>query len=273
MDVRRTALVGTFLFFLWSLALGQAQGKKHDQTGELHAHKRDNSFLQYTLDQINSTDVDYGSRLVRWRKALVERSLENGYFWSNTVALSLLVCLSLSVAYQRNVQHRRDWATAEIVDQYEHALGRANVQIEELTSKNHALAAAIAHKREQAMLSLSATPSIPEETSLTDEAAHTKRSRIEPSRTAVSKDARRTQKPVQVTENGSQITLFTPEVDLMMTVNSLKQQLAHSEEKNTVLQRRIESARRNREPKKQSGPNVLDVRSMTAEQEEHTNGN
>ena len=82
-----------------------------------------------------------------------------------------------------------------------------------------------------------------------------------------------TQKPVQVTENGSQITLFTPEVDLMMTVNSLKQQLAHSEEKNTVLQRRIASASRNRESKKESGLNTLNVRSVAAEQEEHTNGN
>jgi hypothetical protein len=246
MDVRRTVSVGVLLLLIPSIAICQPDGKKLDQPAQMHAHKRDDSFLEYTLKQVNPTDVDYGSRGARWRKAFVERTLANRYFWSNTIALVLLAGLSLAMLYQRNSQTRRDWATADVLAQYEHALTRANVQIQDLTSKNHALAGAIAEKKEQARQS-SFAPPLPREQSPATGATNPERPRIEPSRTAVSKEAQRTQKHLQATENDNQITLFTPEVDLMMTVNSLKQQLAHSEEKNTLLQRRIASTNRDRE--------------------------
>jgi hypothetical protein len=269
MDVRRTVSVGVLLLLLPSIAPCQPNRNKQDQPTQLHAHKRDDSFLQYTLKQVNPTDVDYGSRGARWRKAFVKRTLANRYFWSNTIALALLAGLSLATLYQWNSQSRRAWATADVLIQYEHALTRANVQIQDLTAKNHVLAAAIVDKKEQARHS-SSTPPLSREESPAKGTANPERLRIEPSRTAVSKEAQPTQKHVQVTENGSQITLFTTEVDLMMTVNSLKQQLAHSEEKNTLLLRRIASTNRDRESRhKLSSSKALGVRAATTEQEEH----
>jgi hypothetical protein len=268
MDVRRTVSLGVLLLLIPSIALCQPNGKKQDQPTQPHAHKRDDTFLEYTLKQVNPADVDYGSRWAGWRQAFVDRTLANQYFWSNTIALALLAGLSLVILYQRNSQTRRVWATADVLAQYEHALTRAHVQIQDLTSKNHALAEAIADKKEQVGRS-SSTPPLPREQSPARGAANPERPRIESSRTAVSKEAQRTQKHLQATENGNQITLFTPEVDLMMTVNSLKQQLAHSEEKNTLLQRRIASTNRDRESRQQHPSSKSSgVRSATTEQEE-----
>ena len=264
MDVRRSTSIGVILVLSPLLALAQSGSKPPDQPSRPHAYKRDSGFVQYTLSQINPSDVDYGTRWERSRKALVERTLENRYFWSNATAVSLLACLCLIIVRQRNVQNRRDWATAEILAQYEHALNRANVQIQQLASKNCSLANAIADKREQAPEPLQPSPSLPDEQSATKEVSDTERWRIEPSRTAISKHPRRTQTQIQATENGNQIALFTPDVDLMMTVNSLKQQLAHSEERNTMLQRRLASTNRSREPReKQSGSNTVDGKSAT----------
>jgi hypothetical protein len=45
--------------------------------------------------------------------------------------------------------------------------------------------------------------------------------------------------------------LFQPDVDLIMTVNSLKQQLAHSEEERKKLQGRLATAGRDLETEQQ----------------------
>jgi hypothetical protein len=263
MDVRSATSIGVLLVLSPLLALAQS-GSKPQYPSQPHAYKRDGGFVQYTLKQINPSDVDYGTRWERSRKALVERTVENRYFWSNATAVSLLACLCLIVVRQRNNQNRRDWATAEILAQYEHALTRANVQIHELTSKNCSLANAIADKRGQTPQLLPTSPSVSWEDLVTNEATSTERRQIEPSRTAISKHPRHTQTQVQATENGNQIALFTPDVDLMMTVNSLKQQLAHSEERNTELQRRIASTNRNRESReKQPNLNNLNGKSAT----------
>lgn len=264
MDVRKSTSIGVLLVLSPLLALAQSGSKPQGQSSQPHAYKRDSGFVQYTLKQINPFDVDYGARWERSRKALVERTLENRYFWSNAIAVSLLAGLCLIIVRQRNSQSRRDWATSEILAQYEHALTRADAQIKHLTSKNCSLANAMADKREQAPELVPTRQSLSGEDSTTNEVNNVERRRIEPSRTASSKHSRHPQTQAQATDVGNQIALFTPDVDLMMTVNSLKQQLAHSEERNTVLQRRIASANRSREPReKQSGSNVLDSKSAT----------
>ena len=265
MDVRSTLSVGVLLLFLLLPARAQSNSKDHDHPQHPHAYKHDNSLLEYTLKQINPSDFDYGSRWDEWRKAFVERTLENQYFWSNTVAVVFLACLLLTMFWQRNRQNRRDSAMAEVLAQYEHALTRANLQIQELTAENSALANAAVQKREEAGQPASAAPCSASGPSSEAEMPSSERAGIEPSRTAVVKANRRVQKQIQATDVGNQATLFAPEVDLMMTVNSLKQQLAHSEERNTMLQRRIASASRHKDPShKLTGSNSLEGKSTTA---------
>ncbi len=265
MDVRSTVSVGVLLLCLLLPVRAQSNNKDQGHPPHPHAYKHDNSLVEYTLRQINPSDLDYGSRWEWWRKAFVERTLENQYFWSNTAALVLLACLLLTMVWQRNKQNRRDSATTEVLAQYDHALTRANLHIQELTSKNSALANAVVQKREDTGQPASASPFLASGLSPEAEVPSSERAGIEPSRTAVLRAGRRAQSQVRPTDGGNQTTLFAPEVDLMMTVNSLKQQLAHSEERNTVLQRQMASASRTKEPShRHAGSNLPDGRSTTA---------
>ncbi len=76
---------------------------------------------------------------------LIEETMRNGYFWSNLVALGLLACLFVIIVYQHRVQTCREWTAAEMLAQYEHALARANAQVEEATSRNRGLMEALTH--------------------------------------------------------------------------------------------------------------------------------
>lgn len=265
MDVRGIKSAAIVLVFLSSLACAQPQPAKQNEPSRPHVYKRSETFLEYTLKQFNPSDKDYGSRWERWRTAVVEQTVKEGYFWSNLTALGLLGCLFLIIVCQRNNQHKREWAAADVLAQYEHALVRANAQILDLTSKNHDLASVMADDREHTAKAVTNSSSGSNNLAAGTENDSSVRPRIEPSKTALSKDSRRHQDQIKPTETGKQIALFTPEVDLMMTVNSLKQQLAHSEQRNTLLQRRIVSAGRDRAPKeKQSGPKSAGDKTATA---------
>jgi hypothetical protein len=243
-----------------SVLCAQSDSNKHDRAARPLSVKRNESFFDYTLKRINPADIDYGSRWGQWRKAVVEETAKNRYFWSNVTAVGLLGYLFLIIVCQRNTQTRREWATAELLTQYSHALIRANAQILDLTSKNHDLANAATNAREQAIHPL--LP--PNESPAMGELARPPKFQITPSKTAASTDSARTPSRVQPTEAGKQIALFTPEVDLMMTVNSLKQQLAHSEERNTLLQRRMAATSGDRDPRqKPRGPKHVDENSTS----------
>lgn len=245
MDVTRIAWIAVLFVLLPSVVCAQSDGKKHDRAARPLSVHRSESFFDYTLKRINPADIDYGSRWHQWRKAVIEQTARNRYFWSNVTSLGLLGYLFLIIICQRNNQIRREWATADLLAQYSHALARANAQIVDLTSKNHDLANAVTNAREQAIHPLSP----PNESPAMGELAGSAKFQITPSKTAASRDSAPTPSRVQATETGKQIALFTPEVDLMMTVNSLKQQLAHSEERNTLLQRRMAATSGDRDPR------------------------
>ena len=88
---------------------------------------------------------------------LLEETIRNGYFWSNLVALGLLACLFVIIVYQHRVQTCREWTAAEMLAQHEHALSRANAQVEEATSRNRGLMEALTALRESALRSQVAT--------------------------------------------------------------------------------------------------------------------
>jgi hypothetical protein len=262
-DVRRIISTGLLSMCLSSLAWAQWVSNKPDNSSQPPSRHRD-SFLEYTLKQMNPSDTDYGSRWDKWRTVIVERTLQNGFFWSNLIAIGLLICLFLIIVCERNNEGKRAWAVSEVLAQYEHALTRANAQILDLTSRNHELAVAIADSKEQAVKALPNSASISSETTVRTDLEGSAKPRIAPSKTSGSRDERRPQNHAQATETGKQIALFTPEVDLMMTVNSLRQQLAHSEQRNTILQRRAVSTSPDQiSRKKPSGPKNAEDKSAT----------
>ncbi len=203
----------------------------------------------FTVKRINPADKDYGQCLDEGRKILLEETMRNGYFWSNLVALGLLVCLFVIIVYQRRVRACREWTAAEMLAQYEHALSRANAQVEEATNRNRGLMEALTTLRESALRSQAPPGDTQDRPAL--ETVSSRASSIQANQVASVKSSNSTSAPgrsaraAPATPPANQIGLFKPDVDLIMKVNSLEQQLGRSQDEAKLLRRQLnESDRR-----------------------------
>jgi hypothetical protein len=248
MVLKPTSRIVSTCLLLTTVCVGvlQAQRSTYDPATQGAPAQPKQSFVDYTLKRINPSDKDYGECVDQGRKLIMQESIQNDYFWSNVVTLSLLVCLFIIVAYQHRQRVRHEWSTAEILQQYEHALLRANTQVDEATKRNHELSEALTSARENAIgspmistdLRESPTPrATSKRTAETQpaEAAAAKATVIGASETAASgRDNGR--------KVGNQMGLFKPEVDLILKVNSLEQQLGRSQEQEKQLRRQLSQA-------------------------------
>jgi hypothetical protein len=227
----------------FSLVEQQAQRQSYDPTSQRPAVKPADSFVDFALKRINPSDKDYGQCIDEGRELVLEETVESGYFWSNMVALGLLGCLFLILVYQPKRQTRREWIVAEALQQYEHALARANAKVDEATKLNYELAEALATAREGTVRSpvvllerggQEGNKSIPKRSSAAQPAEVTTiKSSPVPAKTETAKAGGNGVKPT------SQIPLFKPEVDLVVKVNSLEQQLGRSQEQEKHLRRQL----------------------------------
>jgi hypothetical protein len=225
-----------------SIAVMQAQ-ESYDSASQRPAEKPADSFVDFALKRINPSDKNYGQCMDEGRKLALEETVENGYFWSNMVALGLLGCLLVIIVYQHKRQARREWVAAEALQQYEHALARANVQVDEATNRNHELMEALTGARESA---LRAPIALLERRELEDSKSGPKRdavARLAEVTTAKSGSVGVKTESAKAGGNGaratSQIPLFKPEVDLIVKMNSLEQQLGRSQEQEKHLRRQL----------------------------------
>lgn len=227
----------------FSFVTQQAPRPSCDPASQRPAEKPADSLVDFALKRINPSDKNYGQCIDEGRKFMLEETIENGYFWSNLVALGLLGCLFVIVVYQHNRQARREWVVAEVLQQYEHALARANAQVDEATKRNHELMEALTGARESALRSPIAlleraeqesNKSSPKRSSAAQSAEVTAmRSSPVSAKTETAKAGGNGVKPT------SQISLFKPEVDLIVKVNSLEQQLGRSQEQEKHLRRQL----------------------------------
>jgi hypothetical protein len=252
MDVNRTsrvALAGLFLAISPLLCFAQERRPSYDPTGHAQSSKPKDGFVDFALKSINPADKDYGECLDEGRKMLFEETVRNGYFWSNLVALGLLVCLFIIIVYQHRVQTCREWTAAEMLAQHEHALARANAQVEEATSRNRGLMEALTALIEPALRSQAPPGEVQDRPALQTVSSRT--SSIPASQVATPKNGNaatapsRSARAATATPPANQIGLFKPEVDLVMKVNSLEQQLGRSQDEAKLLRRQLnESDRR-----------------------------
>jgi hypothetical protein len=249
MDVNRTLPIAVVVLFLAMpvlLPAAQVQRSKYDPANGNQTSKPKDGFLDFTLKRINSSDKDFGKCVDEGRKILLQESIENGYFWSNVVALGLLGCLSLVVIYQHNVQTRREWNAAEMLGEFENALARANTQVEEATKRNHGLMEALAELRESALRTHGLPADVPDHPRSPAPRSRSASAPAPP--TAPPKET--TTKPViettrsaaAPTHPANQIGLFKPDVDLVMKVNSLEQQHVRSRDEVKLLRRQLNDA-------------------------------
>ena len=242
MDVSRPSRIvvaGLFLAMLPLLCFAQARPSGYDPAAQAQSPRQKDGFVDFALKRINPADKDYGQCLDDGRKMLLEETIRNGYFWSNLVALGLLACLFIIIVYQHRVQTCREWTAAEMLAQHEHALARANAQVEEATSKNRGLMEALTALRESALRSQAPPGEAQDRPAL--QTVSSRVSSIPASQVATPKNGNaatapsRSARAATATPPANQIGLFKPEVDLVMKVNSLEQQLGRSQENYYVV--------------------------------------
>ena len=222
----------------------QSDHSSYDPAAHQGSSKPRDGFLDYTLKRINPSGANYGQCLGEGRTMLLEETLRNVYFWSNVVALGLLGCLFIIILYQHSIQAKRDWTAAEMLRQFEQSLARSRAQVDEATRKNHHLMETLAALRESVLR----PASLPHES--TERAASSAAKPRTPSAQPAPPPATLKTNPAKPTNGGAtrttaaadpagQMRLFTPDADFIMKLNSLEQQLAHSQEDNKQLRRRI----------------------------------
>jgi hypothetical protein len=252
MDVSRPSRIvvaGLVLAMLPSLCFAQARPSGYDPAAQAQSPRQKDGFVDFALKRINPADKDYGQCLDEGHRLLIEETIRNGYFWSNLVALGLLACLFVIIVYQHRVQTCREWTAAEMLAQHEHALARANAQVEEATSRNRGLMEALTTLRESALRSQAPPGEARDRPAL--QTVSSRASSIPASQVATPKNGNaatapsRSARAATATPPANQIGLFKPEVDLVMKVNSLEQQLGRSQDEAKLLRRQLnESDRR-----------------------------
>lgn len=246
MDVRRTrriAAVALSIALLSPFSVAQSSHSGYDPAVHQGSSKQQDGFVDFTLQRINPSDVDYGKCLSEGRTLLVEDSVEHGYFWSNVVALGLLGCLFIIIVFQNRVQARRDWTAAEMLGQFEQTLARANAQVEEATKRNRVLTESLAVLKQSTPQPQPLPADTVDRTPFRPTRSHTASIQVstttapkgDGAKPAVDRTAAATAAP----NPGGQIALFKPEVELVTKVNVLEQQLGHSHELEKHLRRQL----------------------------------
>jgi hypothetical protein len=233
--------VGALLLAILYSSVMAAQDKStYDPAHPAQSSRRAQGFVDFTLGHINARDIEYGKCLDEDRKTMLEETIENGYFWSNLVSVGLLGCLFLIIVYQHSSRARQDWSVASLLAEQEHSLARSQAQINEVTAKNHALMDTLAAQRETTIRAGALDPAA----SVAAATNAPQRPAIASTKHSMSDHSERAAAVAIATEPASQIGLFHGDRDFMMTINSLRQQLAHAEEEKKLLRRRITNADR-----------------------------
>jgi hypothetical protein len=110
-----------------------ATGLYQRQAG-VHLYEQKDDFFHTSTKLVNRKDVDYGAMLEQRRKAFLDASVTNPFFWYSALTTALLVMLMLAYGIQLMDEKRRLWRAAEILTDVwndgEHARVTAHSAIE-----------------------------------------------------------------------------------------------------------------------------------------------
>lgn len=81
------------------------------------AAKRSQGFLDYALGKINPNNKDYGTSAADARAELVAYTIQNLFFWSNLVSLTLLTATSITLVLLLRTQDKREIIAATLIAQ------------------------------------------------------------------------------------------------------------------------------------------------------------
>ena len=237
--MKRTAHICGLCIVLIGYAYGLQARSRYDPAKQKSAENRPKGFVDFTLHRLNPTDKDYGECIEESRVLVLQETIKTGYFWSNAVSLCLAVCLLGVVVYQHRQQIDRGWQMAIVLQQFEHALSRANAQVDEGVARNRELMDAFTSMHEGQPSSVPAMPELRECNPSPDAEARknasAKSTDVETSNALLLGLKAKTAVP----NSGNQMGLFKPDVDLLLKVNSLEQQLKLSQSQEKQLRKQL----------------------------------
>ena len=79
--------------------------------------KRPEGFLDYALGKINPSDKDYGASAADARREAVADSIQDVYFWSNMVSITLLAATSTVLVLMLRTREKREMIAATLISQ------------------------------------------------------------------------------------------------------------------------------------------------------------
>ena len=108
------------------------QPYQRPQTGKPYQPRED--FFHYSTKLVNRNDIDYGAWVEERRRALVEASLTNPFFWYSALTTSLVMLLMLMYGVRVLNERRKLWRAAELLtdiwNQDQHSRSVAAVAVE-----------------------------------------------------------------------------------------------------------------------------------------------
>jgi len=239
----RAVTVALIAITLAPSAVAQPVRSTYDPAARQRSSKARDSFIDFTLKRINASDKDYGAAIAEDRDLLVNETVESRYFWSNLVAVGLLGFFFTLLVFQQRRLNRSGWKSAETIVGYEYALERANVQLEDVTSKYGEAIDALIRLKESALRAQSSASSNKAPPQIKQERkppADSQPGALEVPKSGPSKTLKRNSTTVPTnTESSGQITLFKADADLISKINSLEQQLARSKNVESEMRRQI----------------------------------
>lgn len=242
MDVRRRFFLASLLAFVSCVGTSSGAQTSHSKydpgaVGQPAPHHQ--SFLDFTLQRINPAGTDYGQCINEGRKLLLSETIDDRYFWSSAVGSVVLVCLFLIIVFQEKRYRRSEWAAAEGLAQYDHALILARREVLEVSKRNQELMNSLsAIRRAEHAFSSEAPPRPTPVTPSRVSTAH-KKSTGTPANGNNIEQPQPTPPPVKVSPVDGQIRLFNTDGDLVMRINSQEQQIVSFREQVNLLRRQL----------------------------------
>lgn len=242
MKTIRALTIAAMLVTVVQAAFPQRARSAYDPAANESRSKPRDSFIDFTLKRINSSDKNYGAEIADNRNLLVTETVESRYFWSNLIAVAMLGFFFILLVFQQRRLNRHGWKSAETIAQYEHALERTNAQVEDVTNKYGEMTQAFLRLKESALRAQpSASPEAAPALIRQDRKAPADQTAaFEPAKNGTIKVSKRSSIATPTsTEAGAQIALFKADADLVSKINSLEQQLGRSKDVESELRRQL----------------------------------
>jgi len=120
--------------FVADFVAAQAPRSRFDPAPASHSGQQ-KSFVDWTLSQINSKDIDYGERIEEMRQSILLDTLRDSSFRTDALLISALCVLYVCYWWETRTKRALRVSTTRIVTAYDSELAMAREQIARLSAE------------------------------------------------------------------------------------------------------------------------------------------